>query len=320
MVLAVAMLVALAAAPGWGQPPLPVPPDEAASPVLRPPSAGAEIEAAVAARDYARAERLLADAITRQPQNRALLVRIAGVFTLDQRPLNAAIALKKAEALAPLDARERLQLALAYVAMSRDDWARPELERLARDRPDDVVASYWLARLDYNAGLYAAAIRRLEAVIAHQPGFSRAHDNLGLCREALNQPEAALTHYREALRLTRGDEHPSAWPAVNLATLLRSRGEPEEARVVLDEALRHDPRLPQAHYQMGMVLEQLGDLDGAAASLRRAAEVDPSYAEPLYVLARIARRQGRDADAATALADFQRRRSPASTRPQEPPR
>ena len=48
-------------------------------------------------------------------------------------------ALKKAEALAPLDSQERFQLALAYIAMKRGDWARPELERLAADRGCQMI-------------------------------------------------------------------------------------------------------------------------------------------------------------------------------------
>jgi len=316
-----AWLVALSLAAGPAaapQPPLPLPPDDATTPILRPPPAGVEIETSIAAGDYARAARLLAAAIARAPEDRALLVRIAGVFTLDRRPLNAAVALKKAEMLAPLDAYERLQLVLAYVAMGRDDWARPELARLAGERPDDVVPTYWLARLDYNAGLYASAIARLETVIARQPDFARAHDNLGLCLEALNEPERAIAHYRAAVRLTRDEAPPSPWPAVNLATLLRTRGELEEARALLEEALRHDASLAQAHYQMGLLLEQGGELEPAAAALRRAAEADPQFAEPLYVLARVVRRLGRQADADAALAAFERRRTSAEQ--EAPPR
>src|SRR5687767_9147980 len=88
---------------------------------------GSELDRALAARNYERAERLLADAIAREPDARQLLTQIASVFMLDRKPLNAAIALKKAEALGPLDNHARLQLALAYIAMRRGDWARPEL-------------------------------------------------------------------------------------------------------------------------------------------------------------------------------------------------
>lgn len=306
-------LVLSVPAAAWGQPPTrPAIGDEtSAIPVLRRPApAGTDLERALAARDYERAERLLADAIARQPSSRPLLLQIAGVFMLDRKPLNAAVALKKAEVLGALGAVERLQLVMAYIAMRRDDWARPELERLVRDEPANVIHTYWLARLDYNAGQYASAIARLEDVVTRKPTFARAHDNLGLCYEALNQPDQATVHYREAVRLTRLDDPPSAWPAMNLAILLRSRGELAEAEALLREALRYDPDLAQGHYQLGVLLEQTGRLDAAVEELRRAASADATYAEPFYVLSRIARRQGRTAEADAALHTFHERRHP----------
>ena len=64
-----------------------------------------ELQRALASKNYERAEQLLADAIARQPTSQSLLTQIASVFMLDRKPLNAAIALKKAEALGPLDNR-----------------------------------------------------------------------------------------------------------------------------------------------------------------------------------------------------------------------
>ena len=99
----------------------------------------AEIDGAVKARDWTRAETLLVAEIERTPKPVDLLKMLAGVFMNDRKPLNAAIALKKAETFGPLDAATRLQLALAYIAMRRGDWARPELERLAAAEPLNTV-------------------------------------------------------------------------------------------------------------------------------------------------------------------------------------
>ncbi len=100
---------------------------------------GGEIDKALKARDWARAEQLLAAAIEKDKQPKALLEVLAGVFLVDRRPLNAAIAVKKAEALGPLDARSRYTLVLAYVSLGHGDWARPELERLLQGDPQNVT-------------------------------------------------------------------------------------------------------------------------------------------------------------------------------------
>jgi tetratricopeptide (TPR) repeat protein len=279
------------------------------APARRQPAGPSEVDKALAARDYERAERLLAAEIERNPTSTALLRQIATVFLMDRKPLNAAIALKKAEAIAPLDARTRLQLAMAYVAMRRGDWARPELERLAAAEPGNVIYPYWLARLDYDAGQYDSAIDRLKSVVARAPSFVRAHDNLGLCYEALNRADEAVPHYREAVRLNRIDEEArSVWPPLNLGILLRTRGELEEADALFREALGYDPRFAPAHYQRGILLEQSGRIDEAVQALRRAADADRAYAEPHYALSRIYRRQGRVREADDELAAFQRLR------------
>jgi tetratricopeptide (TPR) repeat protein len=264
-----------------------------------------EIDRALAARDWPRAERLLVDAIEREPRSASLLKTLASVFLMDRRPLNAAIALKKAEAIEPLDTTARFHLVLAYVAMGRGEWARPELDRLIAAQPGNALYPYWLGRLDYDAGQYASAVRRFEAAIALDPTHVRAFDNLGLCHEALNQPEAAMARYRDAIRLNRLAPEPSPWPLLNLGILLRTRGEVAEAEALFREALGADAGFARAHYQLAAVLEDAGRLDEAVQSLDRAVRADAAYAEPHYALSRLHRRLGRTAEADAELRAFQ---------------
>jgi tetratricopeptide (TPR) repeat protein len=192
--------------------------------------------------------------------------------------------------------------------MERGAWARPELERLAASDSTNVVYAYWLGRLDYDDGKYASAAERFQRVIERDPGFMRAYDNLGLCFEALNQPDQAIPMYRRAIGLNRSASSRSPWPPLNLGILLRHRGELTEAEALVREALEYDSAFATARYQLGILLEQRDRLEEATAELVRAAAADPSYAEPHYALARIYRRQGRTADADQALATFRRLR------------
>ncbi len=267
-----------------------------------------EIERALERRDWARAETLLVAEIERTPDSPDLLKTLGNVFLFDRKPLNAAIAFKKAEAIAPLDAESRFRLALAYIALGRRDWARPELGRLASTDPSNPIYTYWLGRLDYDDGQYASAVERLRQVADRDPDFVRAFDNLGLCYEALNRPDEAIASYRRALALNRRSSSGSPWPPLNLGVLLRTRGELEEAEALFREALRHDGDFAPGHYQLGTLLEQTGRVKEAESALSRAAAADAAYAEPHYALARIYRRQGRAAEADQALATFQRLR------------
>jgi tetratricopeptide (TPR) repeat protein len=267
-----------------------------------------EIEHAIASKRWDDAARVLVAAIERAPHSPDLLTLLGRVFMAAGRPLNAAVAFKKAEALGPLDADTRFSLALAYIALGQGDWAQSELERLAASDPARVVYTYWLGRLDYDAGRYASAIARFQEVIAADATSVRAHDNLGLCYDAQHQPELAVASHRRAVELNSRADVRSPWPPLNLAVLLRQRGDLAESEALLRQAVEIDPGLAQAHYELGTVLERRGLPDAALASLRAAAAAAPGYAEPHYALARLHHRAGRAAEADAAMATFLRLR------------
>jgi len=276
-----------------------------------------EIDAAIRARNWDRAERLLAEQIDRQPQSRELLALIARIFFLDGKPLNAAVALKKADAIAPLDRELRFTLVLAYIRLGRGDWARPELDQLVQSDPTSAEFRYWIGRLEYDAGRYSAAISRFNEALARDPQLMRAHDNLGLCYEALDRPDEAIAHYQEAIRLNRQARAKSPWPPTNLGILRRQRGELEEAGALFREALEYDKNFANAHYELGVLFDQQRRIDESIDELRRAAAIDSAYPEPYYVLARIYRRQGQAARADEALATFLRLRAARDQRDQK---
>ncbi|MEJ7618020.1 MAG: tetratricopeptide repeat protein [Pyrinomonadaceae bacterium] len=267
-----------------------------------------ELEDAIARRDYKRAETMLVDEIARDPKStRAakLLVAVAGIFFLDGQHLNAAIAWKKAEAIAPLDERSKFTLAMAYIRLNRNDWARQELERLAAAEPRNPLYQYWLARLDYHAQEYTAAIVRLQQVIKLDSQMMRAYDSLGLCYDYLGQYDEAIKNYRQAIQLNRQQSPPSPWPHVNLAISLIAVNQLTEAENHLREALGYDAKLPQAHYQLGQVLEKQGRYAEAIESLTQAALLNPAYPEPHYTLGKIYQKQGDKKQATEAVKRFQ---------------
>ena len=269
------------------------------------PALRVSIDEALVARDYARAETLLLEAVQAQPQSPEALRLLGGVFFLQGRPLNAAVAYKKAEALAPLDERSRFTLVMSYVALGRRDWARPELETLLEASPRNPLYDYWTARLDYDDGQFEPAVERLRRVVSLDPGFMRAWDNLGLNYDALGRFDDAVRSYEEALRLNRAADTPSPWPALNLGLLLVKLDRLDEAEARFRESVADDPGFPQAHYQLGLVLDRIGRPEEAIPELEEAARLDAGYAEPHFALARLYRRAGNKDQARQALERFQ---------------
>jgi tetratricopeptide (TPR) repeat protein len=264
------------------------------------------LEQALRTRNYRAMEELLVAEIEKNPKSPELLKFAASIFFLDGEYLNTAIALKKAEALAPLDNPSRFTLALAYIILDHRDWARPELEALAKSDPSVVLYPYWLGRIDYDAMQFTAAVANFRRALELDPAYMKTYDNLGLCYEALGQYDEAIRTYEQAIRLNREKSQPSPWPPLNLGTLLVKLGKLDEAETTLLESLRIDPRFPQARYQLGLVREKQKRDAEAIAELRQAAELNPNYAEPHYVLGRIYKRLGQAANAETAWATFQR--------------
>jgi Flp pilus assembly protein TadD len=266
----------------------------------------AGIEEALKARAYDQAETLLLDAVERAPRSPELLRLLGGVRFLRGQALGAAVALKKAEALAPLDERSRFTLAMCYVAMGRRAWARPELRALTAANPRNSLYPYWTARLDYDDGQYAAAVEGLKHALLIEPDSMKAHDNLGLAYDALGRSDEAMASHEAALRLNRASRSPSPWPALNLGLLLMRQGRLDEAEALLRESLHADPAFPQGHYQLGVALEKAGRYDEATKELEEAARRDATYPEPEYALARIHRRRGDTDKADRALELFQK--------------
>jgi tetratricopeptide (TPR) repeat protein len=279
------------------------------------PQTAEQLQKAVSSRDYITAEKLLLSEIDRDAHSlrAARLLAFAGtVYFRNQDYLNAAIAWKKSEAIAPLDPNIRFLLAMDYIRTAHPDWARPVLESLAAQNEKEALYPYWLGRLDYDGHQYNNAIRHFQHAIELNPYMARAYDNLGLCYYYQNQNDQAVTNYEKAIELGRKSANPSPWPYLNLAVTQQFLNRDADAEKNLREAIRLDPAFAKAHFQLGTVLEDLRRLDEALVELREAARLDPAYPEPHMAMARVLHKLGQEAAAREEAAVYVRLR-PRST-------
>lgn len=257
----------------------------------------AQLRQSINAHDYIAAEKILLGEIAHDPHSRFAAQRLAfagSVYFLDRDYLNAAIAWKKSQAIAPLAPALRFSLAMAYIRMGHSDWARRELESLVEQDKSNALYPYWLGRLDYDGHEYNNAIRHFQHAIELDPGMARAYDNLGLCYYYQNANALAVENYKKAIELDRSSQHPSAWPYLNLAITQQFLNQLKDAEANLQEALRLDPQLAPAHFQLGSVLEDSGRLQEAIAEFKQAALLDATYPEPHMAMARIYHKLGQE--------------------------
>jgi tetratricopeptide (TPR) repeat protein len=263
------------------------------------------IEEALQKKDFTAAETELVKLIEQNSNSNQLLVLLGRIFFLDKKYLNSAIAFKKAEKIKPLKEDDLFTVAMSFVILNRKDWARQELQRLAQANLKDPRYPYWLARLDYDDAQYAAAIEKLKRAIGLDANFVKAYDNLGLSYEALGEYEEAYKSYEKATDLNRQQSWKSAWPPLNFGIFLQNRGRIAEAEPYLREAVGHEPKLAQARFQLGVLLEKQKKYKDAIEELSTAVSLDPKYPEPHYALARIYRLTGDLKSAEGAAKTFQ---------------
>ncbi len=274
-----------------------------------------QLRRAISGHDNVTAEKLLLAEIERDPHSAragALLAFAGSIYFRNQDYVNAAIAWKKSEAIAPLSASLRFSLAMAYVRMSHPEWARPVLDSLAAQDDKNALYPYWLGRLDYDGHEYNRAIEHFKHAIELDPKMARAYDNLGLCYYFQNQNELALTNYQKAIELESGSGHPSPWPYLNIAITQQFLNRLPDAEKNLREAIRLDPAFAKAHFQLGTVLEDSERPQPALDELRAAARLDPKYAEPHMAMARVLHKLGQEVAAREEVQTYLRLRSPSN--------
>jgi len=146
---------------------------------------------------------------------------------------------------------------LALVAMAREEWRTAE--------------GYWQNTIEVlTKNQFAAQDLRLE----------KAYYYYGVTLMQVNEYEDAITYLKEALRIKRSD----ADTHYALAVAYRELDSTKNQRASLEAALAFVPSMPEANYDLGLLLLAEGDEAGAAELFRRSVDNAPGRPEPLAEL------------------------------------
>jgi tetratricopeptide (TPR) repeat protein len=169
----------------------------------------------------------------------------------------------------------------------------------------------------YLMGKYEEAAQALLETVRLNPKFAPAYDLLGkLFESAPELQDEVLAVFRSYLE--QGAEDAAAH--CHYAIMLYSRAAGEDprrfsvAKSHLRRALTLNPRLAEAHVQLGVISEAEGNLAEAVASYRRAAALAPSYATARYRLGLGYQKLGQGAKAKVELDAFRKLKSTESER------
>ncbi|MGI9075552.1 MAG: tetratricopeptide repeat protein [Bryobacteraceae bacterium] len=265
--------------------------------------------AALAKKNFAQVEDMLARSKASTEPERAELLSLQGAIRFLDGKMSAAVeAFTKAAEMAPLNDNDRFTFAMAFVNLGHDTRARALLSGLAEKHPERAIYLYWLGRLDYDQRRYKEAVEKLREAAQLDPKSARVWDSLGLAFDMQGQLEQALGALEKAASLNREQAHSSPWPPHDLGYLLLRMDKSKDAEAALRESLQYNPKLTQAHYHLARALEKEGKETEAIGEYVTAVSGDTAASDACYSLGMLYRKLHRDEEANAMFAEYKRRK------------
>jgi len=175
---------------------------------------------------------------------------LSGAYSNAGRKDDSFEALKKAQKIRPGRWQIHLNLASHYFQNDEDDKARDELLAAIRLKPDSAWAHYSLGILNFRSGQWAEALDAFKGALSGRPRIPMLYHVIGSTHLALGRNEAAEEAFQKALQDISSDQGYHAGIHVELGTLLKERGDLQGARREFELALRFDPESKQAHKEL----------------------------------------------------------------------
>jgi predicted Zn-dependent protease len=216
-----------------------------------------------------------------------------GAKLIQENKLDAAIVeLKRAAALQPRSAVVHLFLGQAYFGKAVAEFvaeAKAEFQQAKELDPDQVLGSFYIAKIDLDLGRLNQAERELRAAIARKPKELYLTALLGEVRRRQGHPQEAIDLTTRAL-----EADPQAAPFYYYRALAWWDLK-DEARAMYDlNRITSSPfATVEAYLTSGQIQLHFNRLTQAEASFRKAVAMGADRAEPRLRLAQALRRQGR---------------------------
>lgn len=252
--------------------------------------------------DYASAETMWSDVVSKRPDNARARFNLAHAMYEQGRIDDAIEGIRKAIALDPDNALGLNELGVLLSLRGEHETAIEHLRRATAIQPENPEFEYNLGIVLSRNGQDAAAAEAYERCIAQGGRNGDAEYNLGNIEFRRGNVAAAEKRYVNALRIR--PDHIRA--NCNLASLLNARGDrteasdrinrafasamrigndmqlakrPLESADAFGMAVQIRPTSAEAHFGLARAQRELGELERALQSAREAARLNPSQRE-----------------------------------------
>lgn len=203
------------------------------------------------------------------------------------------------------------ELGTAYSRLERWQEAAEVLEQAAELAPEEPAVRLQLGWVYYST-LQGEKAREEFRKAIEVSASAKAFLYLGLTEIGLGANGPAVEALEEAVRLD-----PRLVEAhVALGKVLARAGRDEEATPVLVRALSLDGTSAEAHFQLGLLALRRGELDAASRSFEAAIDSDSEHLQAWYNRALVSERLGRQEDARAAWVRVQELRASGAEDPE----
>jgi superkiller protein 3 len=188
------------------------------------------------------------------------------------------------------------------VKAGRGPEARERARTLVERSPQDPDAHFTLGLAQSEQDV-DGAIASFHRVLDLAPRHALARYNLALVLKRADRRAEAIQELTRAIEI-----EPRAEAHYTLGVIYWQQGDLEHAETALRAAVAADRRYADAHHSLGAVLAARQQWAPAAAALRRALELRPNLTSARYTLARVLRESGNDDAARKELTEADRLR------------
>ena len=194
------------------------------------------------------------------------------------------------------------QLSLEFLRHWTFDAAVTELEAASAKFPDSKRIRLGLGAAFFGASQYPQAISVFADLLEAEPNNAIYAELLGISCNARMQTSSP----RCGVLVAYAQSHPAdAKAATYAASLLLTQNDDTQsvdlARRLLASALAADPNLPEAQFQMAVIMQNGLNWEASIPYLERAVKLKPDFAQAHYRLARAYWRMGRRQDGAAQM-------------------
>ncbi|HEY3782645.1 MAG TPA: sulfotransferase [Fimbriimonadaceae bacterium] len=178
---------------------------------------------------------------------------------------------RRAIEVAPKYANAFNTIGLCEAAQENYDEAIEFFNHAIRLNPGAAAIYLNLGSVQQKLNDYESALASYRRATELAPALAEAFDGLASVYSALRNRRSAIENFEKALSLTPS----SPIRMLRLADARAMSGESEASLQLIEKALSEDPQSAEAHYQLGLRLQELGKFQQAEQTFLRSIELKP---------------------------------------------